>query len=709
MNQTFIVQRTDFITRSYFPELVTTIYKISNSNHLIYIHNTDNPLLEENNIIHKLDRFYKDRGNKLNISEFEHRILERFQYTYRNHNNLHNTILEKIQLLSFDTITDQELTLLINDQTFASHVSNYFDNHIRPVTVNVRITQNKPDDYLEIIQPIADKDIVSGFKGFSFTIPNLINLLSSKFPNLIIGKFENIDQNRDINIEVDRTSYDNSKKEIEEFLNGIDSSINFVIQASKTSITKKIITFKTNEYSNRTNPTLDFISPFLTNSTEFEQQDEITFFNHLDDIYLGKYCKDRLPFYNNNDIACFLDYSMIKDNPINIRNYLLWYDKIYMTIPVDHIWQQFYKNEKSYKSALDAFRNEHKIYYDEIIGLIKQDRINIILTQPIEHYNIGFINEIYKVNPSAIISRRAVNILLLMDIVEIFNNYPLKDERHLQEVNKLAISMSTPLGFSQQFMYDYLSWPIKAYRQSLDLLTFNTSHRFCNIGVNKIIQRHASSIYKKDLTFEYTSFATNVHIANALNATYFCSDTYGFNDDYYALTMGKILNSFKLFKYKDIELTQSIFPTGQSPIELFEVNNFSTVKDINNVYKTFSSAKHGQQLLRRLSTLENEDLSAEINYYNKAINEHDKDAKALKSAWDISYLWITATPLLPQSLILSILFGIGQMGIDALLDTNQVQKLLFDIYQNYQGNNLMAKNVHFLSKISPVAKFKQNY
>ena len=138
-------------------------------------------------------------------------------------------------------------------------------------------------------------------------------------------------------------------------------------------------------------------------------------------------------------------------------------------------------------------------------------------------------------------------------------------------------------------------------------------------------------------------------------------------------------------------------------------NYASTVKDINNAYKTFSSAKHGQQLLRKLSTLKNEDLSAEINYYNKAINEHDKDGKALKSVWDISYLWITTTPLLSQSLILSILFGIGKMGIDALLDTNQVQKLLFDIYENYQGNNLMAKNVHFLSKISPVAKFKQKY
>lgn len=642
MNQTFVVQRTDFIIRSYFPELITTIFKISDWEHLIYIHNDDHPLLEKNNIVNKLKSFCESRENRLNISEFEHRILERFQYAYSNHNHLYDTILEKIKLLNFDTITDQELALLINDQTFTSHVNNYFDRHIRPMTVNVRIIDNKPDYYLEIIQPIADENIVSGFKGFSFTIPNLIN-------------------------------------------------------------------FKTNENSNGTNPTLDFISPFLSNSTDFEQQDEITFFNRLDDIYLGKYCKENLPFYNSKEIACFLDYSMVKDNPINIRNYLLWYDKVYMTIPVDHIWQQFYKNEKSYKSALDAFRNEHKIYYDEIIELIKLNRINIILTQPIEHYDVVFINEVYKVNPSAIISRRTINTLLLMDIVEIFNNYPLKDERYLQEVNKLAISMSTPLGVNQQFMYNYLSWPIKAYRESLDLLTFNTSHRFCNIGVNTIIQRHASSIYKKDLTFEYTSFATNVHIANALNATYFCSDNHGFNDDYYALTMGNILNSFKLFKYKDIELAQSIFPTNQSPIELFEVNNFSTVKDINDVYKTFSSAKHGQQLLRRLSILENEDLSAEINYYNKAINKHDKDGKALKLAWDISYLWITASPLLPQSLILSILFGIGQMGIDTLLDTNQVQKLLFDLYQNYQGNNLMAKNVHFLSKISPVAKFKQQY
>lgn len=707
MNQTFIVQRTDFILRSHFPELITTIYKISDWGHLIYIHNDDHPLLEKNNIVNKLKAFYDNRENKLNIYEFEHNIL--FNYQQINKNHSHNNILNKINLLDFNSITDNEIKSLANDNEFRYWVNNYFDRHIKPLTLNVRIIETKPDDYLEIIPPITDKNIVSGFKGFTFNVNNMINLLSSKFPDLIIGKFENIDQNRNINIEVDRASYKNSKKEIEQFLNGIDSSINFVIHDSKTILAKKIITFKSNEYSNRTNPTLDFISPFLTNSTEFEQRDEITFFNRLDDIYLGKYCKDNLPFYNSNDFACFLDYSMIKDNPINIRNYLLWYDKIYMTIPVDHIWQQFYKNEKSYKSALDAFRNEHKIYYDELIGLIKQNRINIILTQPIEYYDIGFINEVYKVNPSAIISRRAINTLLLMDIVEIFNNYPLKDEKYIREVNKLAFSMSTPLGFSQEFMYNYLIWPIKAYRESLNLLTFNTSHRFSNIGVNKIVQRHASSIYKKDLTFEYMIFSSNLHIANALNATYFCSDTYGFDDDYYALTMGKILNSFKLFKYKDIEFTQSIFPTGQSPIELFEVNNFSTVKDINDAYKTFSSAKHGQQLLRRLSILENEDLSAEINYYNKAINEHDKDGKALKFAWDISYLWITTTPLLSQRLILSILFGVGQMGIDALLDTNQVQKLLFDLYQNYQGNNLMAKNVHFLSKISPVAKFKQNY
>ena len=252
-------------------------------------------------------------------------------------NEQYRPIIEQIKFGNLEIINAIDLQALLQNHMFKDFTGN-FDFNMRPVTLDIRIVEETPSDYITILPQIADEDIVSGFKGILLNVSMLFNLLSSKFPNVKFGNISTINTNGEIFVEIDTDAYNSQYEEIVSFLNGLDSSIKYIPKLNDGLLERKKIEVKIGNNSFHNNPVLNFISPFLTNSLEFEQRDEAIFFDNIERIYTGEFNKAHLNFYSPKDISCFLDFSFVMANPINIRNYLLWYDKLYITPPCIDIW-----------------------------------------------------------------------------------------------------------------------------------------------------------------------------------------------------------------------------------------------------------------------------------------------------------------------------------------------------------------------------------
>jgi len=111
--------------------------------------------------------------------------------------------------------------------------------------------------------------------------------------------------------------------------------------------------------------------------------------------------------------SCYADFGGFGN--IDIRNFLFMFQCAYLTIP--------------FETNIPKWLNEKKISEDEFFYLIERGRIKIVLIQPEQRHDIGFLNSVYRVNPNAIISRRALHALIQTDIVELSDSYLLNDQK----------------------------------------------------------------------------------------------------------------------------------------------------------------------------------------------------------------------------------------------------------------------------------------
>lgn len=705
------IQRVDVQIRSEFPELVTVIYKISRDRYSIFIKNSDNPLNENNSAYQKI-LAYLSNGKIPCWHSYDIKCLDNYQYFTQSSKD--REIIHKLKTSQFSKINSIALNNLVHNHQFIQNTSNYFSFYLKPIHINVDIIEKEPTQYIKILPPINDTNIVSDFKGILLSKIWLKSLLVSNFRRLNIGEIKD-NKHNEIIIEIDSDAFKKLKQPLYKFLNNLFRGYKLKLIDLGDEYTEPELELVDNNLYHR--PVSNLYSPRLFNSPEFEQRDEALYFDNLENIYQGVYNKSSLEFYpSKNDQVCFLDYSWIYQNPINIRNYLLWYDKLFITLPMS-IDSGDKTLEHKYNTVLRVFKGEHKIDSEEIFELIRTNRVFFILDQPNYRYDIDFLKEIYQLNPKAIVSRRATNMLLLMDIVEIYRNYKLKDIIPLDKIPDLTQTLARDHNLPQQYLYDFFMWPIRAYRKSLEVFTFSTSQHVSTLGINNVLQPYASTVFDKSMDLEYIMTSTNTHISNALNATYFSGSRHIFEDDYYALTMGSILNLYKELdrdvKEQNSDQGVNIFLPNQNPIEFFDVDSYSSVKEVNDIYKTFNTARNGKSLISELALLNPAERQYSINNYNNQILNINKNKKDLRWAWDIGSNILSIPfgaqfpnfdPLLLTAITLAINYSINET-----LTSPFMQKYLSQLIQKFYGNNYTLKHAHFLNNISRVAKFKKVY
>lgn len=580
----------------------------------------------------------------------------------------------------------------------SSELDNYnelkkeFNNSIRFMTTPVELSNEEPKNYKKIINLIDDNQPIQNFSGFPLTSLDFINLLSSKFPK--INFIEIIGNNKDGKISIVFEKTDKNKFEIlQQFVAILDYPNEFIFIEKEPKSSQLLQNLFENDVTY-------IYSPYLLKTNwNFEKRDEDLWYYNVDKIYELKFRRNDLKFYDESSIKCFADYSF---NNINIRNLLLLYDKIFLIPP--------------YEKPLNSLLDSQKIHKNELYDLIETDKINFILVQPCSRYDSSFLNEVSSINENALVSRRALSVLLLADIVEINNNYFISQLDLVPYLKTLSAIIGELIKVDSNHIYAILSWPIKALRQSFDVLAFGSIMKMGAFGVNNAIEPYFSQKTNKDLQFDFMVNSTNIHLANGLNATYYPFKMEGgYSDRFYSTTMGYILNFYKnlsldkILEYNKFKNNLKDEEQILDPITLFEINEYIPVTELHLLIESLGVPKNINSLIKYLIGLNIEERKEKIKYYNEEVRKRYSKKIAQYQWLDFGY---SAT--LDTAGIWVPFISTGIKGIELLADKIGIKSktknyILGKLESIYQSKNVDENNIDFLTKLNRVARLKQDY
>ncbi|AGC75877.1 hypothetical protein LX97_00561 [Nonlabens dokdonensis] len=578
-----------------------------------------------------------------------------------------------------------------------------FNFEIRLISAVVELINNRPNDYLEIIEPIADKDISKDFEGIPMSKISLFNLLHSKFPKINFHKLN--DSAGVVNIHIadysikegntEKLIYINKfeKERLEKFLKNLKTNIDFNIIVEKHE--KKPDIERVNTY----NPVNFIYASNLAHrkASEFYRRDEALWYDKVDKIFEGNFKKKDLYFYDDNSYSCYVDYSIFPN--IDLRNHLFLYEVIYLTPP-------FEKN-------IAAWLKESKIERKEFLGLVERKRIMLVLTQPEFRYDGGFIRDVYAIDPNAVITRRALACMQQIDLVEKYNNYIFKDVADLKDVRKFTTAIAEKLGKDPNTLFNTIVWPIKALRNSFEALNEKGLVSASVYGVNKIIEKGASATYGKDLEFEYTVNSPSIHLAHSLNATYFPFRGKDYSDEFYASTMGTMLNFYKNATPQNLKSFVENDKRAQTgvpiinPIDLIEVNDFISITELESHLSQDVVFPNSKALIESLAHLDEKERLKKIEFYNKKVAAKVNRKKKSTGVIDLgTNLLLDAVGLFTGLPGLGTLFSVTKSGTKLINQDASVRNVTQKI-ENILDDSTDSKNIKYLTKISAVAKLKK--
>lgn len=558
------------------------------------------------------------------------------------------------------------------------------------ITNQVSLTFECPSDYIDEINPIMDDEIADDFAGIGFTVDQLYNLLVSKFP--FIKKINICEEpNNVVIIHLVKTLNKSNKRRINDFLGTMSGNrIKFDVSFDLLDDTS-VLNFSID------NPVLTIL-PTASNKIkiEYEERDEAFWFDHIAEIYQGSVSKNQILGGKPLENSCYI--SQLLNNNVNIRNGLLLFDRIYMDLPFNRSVRDFCKSQC--------------IKIDDLFSLCQNGRLVFLTNQPYDRIEFDFLNELFKLNPYSVFSRRALSALVIADLVEI-NKKTLFSNELIGFLKKDVLdTLHLPFVTSQR-IYDFFTWPKQALRKSLNLLLTESPNKISNIGVNRCLELPQSHPKSSEYNFEFGVHAPFVHIASALNAYYFPS----WEDDYIPESQSSLLydmlNLFKCSTLGEWDNFISKFSKDSAPsIKLLEVDTFMTIDEIERYSREFCSQKNFNSLFSYLDSLSDLERNEKIKKYNDSLSEFQRKEKAYQSflslgstvIFDFLSYYFFDTPLISVGSFIELLKFDGKQIFD---NNEKMKKMFYDMKNSINPNKPMdPQAIKFLSKINPVARLE---
>lgn len=583
----------------------------------------------------------------------------------------------------FEISYEKFVIFVENPFTSKEELSKEFDYSIRMIVSPVSLIFEVPTDYVYEINPIADDEIGANFAGISLTTDQLYNLLVSKFPFL---KKITIDvvKNNIVAIHFAKSLNDSLKKQLTDFLETMSEGLiklepyfDLLENASRLMLTCD-------------NPTLTILPSSLNRiKVEYEERDEEFWFNHINEIYQGTITREQILGIDCCGNSCYIN--QLFHNNINIRNGLLLFDRIYMDLPID--------------GNIADLCTSMKIKEKEVIDLCQKGRLIFITDQPYDRVDSNFLNEMFKLNPYSVFSRRALSALIIADLVNISKQTLFSNEL-IHFLRKDALDSLNLSFISSQRIYNVLTWPKRALRQSLNTFLTHSPKAVSNIGINSCLELPQDHPRSLDFNFEFTIHAPFVHIASALNAYYFPSWDENYNPKPQASLMYNMLNLFKCSSLKDFNHYVSKFSKQQQPsIELLEVNEYPSINEIEAYSKQFCAPKNFSALFSYLDSLSESERTEKISNYNISLSEFQTKTHKDNRALSLGFSFLSSLVPLP---LFGFFVDLLKNGGKAIFERNEkIQEMFYGMKNTINPEKPMdPQAIKFLSRINPVARFE---
>lgn len=606
----------------------------------------------------------------------------------------------------------QTVIYQIEDDSFIIHIKNRkidykdieakFEKSIKPFFIPVVISHKKPKGKFKILSTLNDVDIPKGLQGVLMPKFRWADMLMSKFPEINFHKIS--DESGIVNIHIaNYWTKSNSKKEYH-FLTRVQKEklIDF-LKKYQSGIDFRIYIDELDDLPNKhghskDNGSVYYCNQIIRNTPKFIQRDESLWYDNIENIFEGKFHKNQLYFYDEKEFACYIDFSVYPN--IDIRYFLLLYQRMYLTPPIDRNFEDWFKT--------------HSISRSDFIELVLRERVTLLLIQDLSRYDTDFLNEVFSLKPEAIVSKRAIACLQQCDIIETSDNYLLGDDVSIKEMKFISELIAKYSKVDATFVFKTLVWPIVARRKSFEVLQLGGILSASVYGVNQIISNPPETNINEQSEFVLNVFSYASHLSSSLNATYFpVRGKDGFTDALYAEGMGTLLNFYKsttvdgLKKFVEGEKHLISGNTIIEPIHLIKLNDYIPILELENVLNKDIVFPNSKRLMETLANLSPEEQLLKIRIYNEEIQKFlgsqkktgfvlDLGAQTLKIAMGI----VSGVPTGPLMFFLKLMYQ------KPLRRLNPIRNLLEKIELAMNQNEEDTRNIHFLSRINRVAKLK---
>ncbi len=588
-----------------------------------------------------------------------------------------------------------------------------FDKSIKMLGNPTRVIEKIPENYIQEIETIEDSKISHNFEGVFFSKSMFIDFLKAKYNNFKIVDVKTDINNQKFIVVVDYED-EQQKEALQKELNTLSLVFDFDIEkyiGTETNNDKSVPDFGhplLNAYAQSENVMQIKAYNAQPVKLDFIKRDESLWFENIDKVYSGEFTKDNLSFYDKDKTSCFIDYTGASN--IDIRNVLLMYDNIYLTIPFKD------KNDLLFSKTFTK---------DNLFSLVEKNRIKLINIQPEERLDTDILKEAYQINPNSVVNRRALSLLSVIDLFEMSKNSIFNDIELQPVFYDIAKVLSKELNISIQEIMQFMNWPKQAMRDSFERFNSNGIFAFGYIGVNNIIQDKISKVLNKDLKIEFIMTSPNIHLANALNATLYPSFLYDsegkpqYFETPYSSLMGSMLNFYKyarkdtiasLAEFENLKLLKHSFV---SPIDIFDVNTFIPFEEFEKYTSSPITRNKMNVLFNKLANMTLEERIEEVQNYNKQISEFQKKNKGkliLSDSVNDIGCWLISSVLGGNTLPLIIFSLFNSNFLQGIINRSEafknIKSAVNDLNNYIKNSEGKLSDIDILSQIDRVAKLK---
>lgn len=598
-------------------------------------------------------------------------------------------------------VSQHEYQIYIGNIDNFHYISEYFNDKIRFMGVHVYLVKDKPSEYNEIIKPIIDNEISKNFEGLPFTNPGLYKHIESKYPDVDLVNIKENHNEQVILVEIEKTISTGRLKIVEDDLNKIRISYEFVLSYAK-DVPKKI---KKELSENKFDNSVLNIYPsknYKNLNAPYIERDEKLWFENIDNAFNNTFKKEDLDFMNNKT-KCLVNLSIFEN--VNLRNLLLMYDVIYCILPL--------------QEDMNKMLQSQKLNHDDLLCMVEKGRIIFVNIQPESRLDIGFLNEAFQQNSNSVIGRRALSLLTVIDLVEMNNNYIFNDNIFQNDMVSFLRVLEDNMNLSKEQIVKFLYWPKYALRKSFDGLHNNGILSMSSFGVNSLVEDiiSNSSKEKKDaLEFEFAMSSPQIHLAHSLDATYFpfFDRKTNYSDSPYSQIMSNSLNFFKHANIKTLNELNKLNAdklNGNPSIDLintFEVNSYIDIQDFLPETENAVIRNGMNTLFSELSSLDEKEREKEISIYNKEVELLLSEQRMRKEELDLGVEVISAAA---DAIFVRQILKVMSFGKNKINNKFPKFKEKIDELENKITNsqfNKKEKNISYLSKINRVARLRKN-